>query len=298
MSSFEMIVKVMKKTLFVIICLSLLYGCATQEDAIRLDNRLSMLETQSAGIEKRQKTLAETVEEIQGQLEQFGQVRKEEEQDLRSESASLHVKIDRLKEELRILNGNLEEVRYTVNKNLENVQETNRRLRETVSFHKDRLLQIERYLNLEPVSKAETKSLQPSPSKPPVEKTPEKELTETEIYTTSKQLFDQGEYEDAREGFEKLLKKHPKSPRADNAQFWIGETYYRERWYEKAILEYQQVIEKYPNGNKVAAALLKQGFAFLNLGDKPNARLILKELVKKYPNSNEANVARQKLTEF
>ena len=114
----------------------------------------------------------------------------------------------------------------------------------------------------------------------------------------AKQAFDQGDFETAREGFQELIKQHPKSKNADNAQFWIGEIYYREKWYEKAIIEYQKVIEKHPKGNKVPASLLKQGFAFYNLGDKANARLILTELIKKYPKSNESNIARQKLKGF
>ena len=84
---------------------------------------------------------------------------------------------------------------------------------------------------------------------------------------------------------------------AGNAQFWLGETYYREQWYEKAILEYQKVIENYPDGNKIEASLLKQGLAFFNLGDKANARLILQELIRKHPKSNEAQIARQKVKE-
>ena len=95
-----------------------------------------------------------------------------------------------------------------------------------------------------------------------------------------------------------LIQRFPKSERADNSQFWIGEIYYREKWYEKAILEYQKVIEKYPKGNKVPASLLKQGFAFSNLGDKSNSRLILEELIKKYPNSNEAKIAKDKVKEL
>ena len=91
------------------------------------------------------------------------------------------------------------------------------------------------------------------------------------------------------------MKKFPQSDEADNAQFWIGETYYRENWYEKAILEYQKVIENFPKGNKVPAALLKQGMAFTELGDKENARLIFKELVDRFPRSTEAKIATQKL---
>ena len=115
------------------------------------------------------------------------------------------------------------------------------------------------------------------------------------LYFSAKQSFDQGDLKKAREGFQKFIQKYPQSKNADNAQFWIGETFYRERWYEKAILEYQKVIEKYPKGNKVQSAFLKQGLAFLNLEDKTNARLILTELVKKFPKSNEARIAKQKL---
>jgi tol-pal system protein YbgF len=118
------------------------------------------------------------------------------------------------------------------------------------------------------------------------------------IYKPAKGAFDAGKNEEARRGFAKLIEKFPKSQHADNAQFWIGETYYQEKWFEKAILEYQKVIENYPKGNKVPAALLKQGLAFQKIGDTANARLILKELIKKYPQTSEGSIAKQKLKEF
>ena len=119
--------------------------------------------------------------------------------------------------------------------------------------------------------------------------------SEDEIYRTAKQAFDQGDSDTARKKFQELIERYPKSERADNAQFWIGEIYYREKWFEKSILEYQKVIENYPTGNKVPASLLKQGLAFFNLGDKANSRLILQELIKKHPQSNEAKIAKDKL---
>ena len=94
------------------------------------------------------------------------------------------------------------------------------------------------------------------------------------------------------------MKNDPTSSNADNAQFWIGETYYNEQWFEKAILEYQTVIEQYPKGNKVPAAMLKQGLAFLKLGDQSNARLVLKRLIQYYPKSNEASIATAKLKDI
>ena len=153
-----------------------------------------------------------------------------------------------------------------------------------------RVQYVEQYLNFESVANR-------SPRTEAVATEPKK-LSEKDLYISAKQAFDEGDFESARTGFEKIINEFPKSENTDNAQFWVGEIYYREKWYEKAILEYQKVIEKYPNGNKVPAALLKQGFAFLSLGDKANARLILKELARKYPETNEGKIAIQKLKEI
>lgn len=128
-----------------------------------------------------------------------------------------------------------------------------------------------------------------------VPETPPAEVTEDGLYRYAKVAFDAGDLETARGGFADYLKRFPKSQRADNAQFWIAEIYFREKWFEKAILEYQKVIEGYPKGNKVPAAMLKQGMAFSNLGDRSNARLILRELVAKHPKASEAEIAQKKL---
>ncbi len=115
------------------------------------------------------------------------------------------------------------------------------------------------------------------------------------IYKHAKELLDKEDYDSARFEFEKFINLFPESKNADNARFWIADTYYREKWYEKSILEYQKVIENYSSGNKVAGALLKQGYSFAELGEIANARLILKELIKKYPDSKEAGFATKKL---
>ena len=132
-----------------------------------------------------------------------------------------------------------------------------------------RLAKMEKYLDVQS-SAARSEG---APGGESGSKAPSEDIT---LYAQGKKLFDNEDYSGARNTFETLLKKFPQSDQADNAQFWIGETYYRENWYEKAILEYQKVIENFPKGNKVPAALLKQGMAFTELGDKENARLIFK----------------------
>ncbi|MGB5987136.1 MAG: tol-pal system protein YbgF, partial [Desulfobacterales bacterium] len=123
-------------------------------------------------------------------------------------------------------------------------------------------------------------------------------VSENELYQRAKSAFDQGQHEGALRDFKAFIQSYPKSGNADNAQFWIGEIYYRDQMFEQAILEYQKVIEQYPKGNKAQASMLKQGLAFYRLGDKANARLFLNELIDKYPQSPEASIARQKLNNF
>jgi tol-pal system protein YbgF len=94
------------------------------------------------------------------------------------------------------------------------------------------------------------------------------------------------------------MEKFPKTDLTDNAQFWIGESYYSENNYEKAILEYEKVIKNYPEGDKVPHALLKQGLSFLKLGDKASARLLFQQIMKDYPNTNQARIAKAKLAEI
>lgn len=276
-----------------LVCLMFLAGCVTKNEVTSLDTRLNELEI-------RNEETRESSEALKSDLE----VREEDEQALRHQSASLRAKLGALNEEIRALNGRIEELEHRLNRQKQMATEGIKveegqieTLARSTKTNDERIYQIEQYLNFEP-------SVPKTPAKKPGEKTAAKiipagqaknEINEDEIYRLAKQAFDQGDSDAARKKFQELIEKFPKSERADNAQFWIGEIYYREKWYEKAILEYQKVIENYPKGNKVPASLLKQGLAFLNLGDKTNSRLILEELIKKYPKSNEAKIAKDKV---
>ncbi len=266
----------------------MLLGCAGQQDVLILDNRLSVIEERSAATEQRSR-------QSESRLDEYIK----NGQDLRERAAGQNVLIGQLRGEIRVLRGQLEETEYLLKQKIKAFKGSKGkqkkqldRIEQMISSTKDRILHIEQYLNLE-TTESELKLEKEPYTKSDIPS--KKELSADKIYKSARQAFAQNDFETAREGFGQLLKRYPKSPQADNAQFWLGETYYREKWYEKAILEYQKVIEKYPKGNKVPASLLKQGFAFASLGDKANTRLILTELVKKYPKSNEAKIAKQKL---
>ena len=267
----------------------LMSGCVSQNEVATIDNRLSELEVRNA--ESRKKDVA---------LKNNMQSREGEEQALRRQVAALRQQVVALNEEIRVITGRIEAIEFSMGrqkqKDVENAGNRQARLGQVEASARTndvRIGRIEQYLNFE-TSKPAAPTKKTAAKIVPISKAPQ-ELAEDEIYRQAKQAFDQGNSDAARKKFNELIERYPKSERADNAQFWIGEIYYREKWYEKAILEYQKVIENYPKGNKVPASLLKQGFAFLNLGDKANSRLILQELIKKYPKTNEAKIAKDKL---
>jgi tol-pal system protein YbgF len=287
--------------LWIGVCAVLLSGCVLPEDLVILDNRITSLEQRNTDLEKRTQEAEKKQSEIMYMLQGYNQNQDAKEFSLRNQTAEVNVSLNKLREDLRALSGKVEELDYGLQKKTAGLDEAEarretllQRIQENNLDSQGRLQRVEAYLQLEN-AKGQPPAPRPSaPGSPP----PAKTLSVGDLYESSRQAFDRGDLEGARQGFQQLLSSYPNSSNADNAQFWIGESYYREKWFEKAILEYQKVIEKYPQGNKVPAALLKQGMSFLGLDDKTNARLVLRELVKNHPQSNEAKIAGQKLKEF
>jgi tol-pal system protein YbgF len=231
----------------------------------------------------------ENINKIKTDLQAHWKEWEKKNKEFHATQAELRSLIYELREEVSNLQGQIEKSAHLSELSSQKITANEKMLQSIMK----RLLHMEAYLGTE-----STETLIPSegtPDKPEKDRS-ERKLTGDALYAAAKKLFDTGDYGTAREQFQKFLKENPKSEKADNAQFWIAETYYHERWYEKAILGYQEVIEKYPTGNKVASALLKQGLAFYNIDDKRNAELILKELIRKFPQSKEAEIAEKKLS--
>ena len=273
----------------------MMVGCASQEDVITLNDRISIYKKGSDDNQSRLSQAEQKLTTLQSAQEKLITDTTAENRNLRRQGAELRASIETLKTEIQALRGRLGESEHRLKKQIQGgetpEQETpvaTGRLAEI----ENRLAGIEQYLNLE--VKREKSSATAADAKTPP-KQPKKALSADALYQQAKDAFDRDDYEEALKGFQKFITRYSKSDSADNAQFWIGEIYYREKWYEKAILEYQKVIENYPKGNKVQASLLKQGFAFFKIGDKANGRLILKELIKKYPKSKEAKIAKKSL---
>jgi tol-pal system protein YbgF len=294
----------MKNKLFIIIVFISFFGigCAMRKDVITLDNRIGEMRLRVSTAEDEIRQLRTLAENLRVRADEISRAGDEKEKSLRGQNAGQRAEIEALKENISVLNGRLEEIDHLIKQRIKNIEESSRKIdgrlarlegeSETYGTYKDRIARLEQYLGVD--AKDKTGAYDPEASG----KDDQKEISEDNLYKSALQAYDKGNYTAARERFSELITKHPGSDKIDNCQFWIGETFYQEKWYEKAILEYQKVIEKYPKGNKVKAALLKQGLSFYNMGDRKNATLVLNELIQKYPKTNEAAVAAKKLKGF
>jgi len=116
-----------------------------------------------------------------------------------------------------------------------------------------------------------------------------------EVYQSSYDHFLRGNYTEAISGFRHYLERFPNSELADNATYWIGESYFSQGQFEEAIQAFGLVLSLYPNSERIASSLLREGSARIELGDEARGRRALLAVVERYPQSDEAILARQQL---
>ena len=82
---------------------------------------------------------------------------------------------------------------------------------------------------------------------------------------------------------------------ADDAQFFIGETYFAQNRWMDAVTAYNQVIQTYPTGNAVPDAYYKRGLALERMGQIDGAQESWNAAVKSFPDSDAGRLAKQSL---
>lgn len=285
------------KSLYVLttgIACFLLSGCVEPQRLVVLENRVAAIEMENNRNLSGLQEISETREQQQKLNAALASLQKRFDRgpDITQEAyAEIKYDIQILKEDLQRLEGRIDELNHLFSQQTgdSDIDIQLDRLDQAISKNYEKVLKLEKYMGFEPTVAGESVD-----STPPENQANGKDAVQ-DPYTLAKKMFDGGDYENARIHFENFINKHPDSDNADNARFWIADSYYAQKWYDKAILEYQKVLETYPQSNKLAAARLKQGYAFAELGETANARLILKVLLQKHPDSNEAKYAQEKL---
>jgi tol-pal system protein YbgF len=97
----------------------------------------------------------------------------------------------------------------------------------------------------------------------------------------------QNDYAGAEVAFRQLIESYPKDPLAADAQYWIGESFYRRGQYKAAADAFLSGYKKYKSGDKAPETLLKLGMSLAALGQKDAACSTFGELKTKFPKAPE-----------
>jgi tol-pal system protein YbgF len=119
--------------------------------------------------------------------------------------------------------------------------------------------------------------------------------TEQAVYGQAFDALKAGSYSVAIAGFKDFLGSYPSSPLAENAQYWLGESYYVTHDYEAAAGAFRALLKKWPDSRKAPDALLKLGYTQSAQKQYAAARATLNEVMRKYPGSDPAKLAAERL---
>jgi tol-pal system protein YbgF len=298
--------------------LSFLGGCATKREVVVLDRETNRLSSRVNVQQRERESLQRDIEKLQNDFKALQKETNDLKMSVPGEAkkaqADFLLRLEALQTEVRTLGTGIEEYKELLKKTPKEMD----RLKENIALRTKALEDKEKFLdekdkNLEERIKGIEERLKGLEGKIGQLATKQSEIegslrakeasvepkgvsTRTgDLYKDAYESYQKGDFEGARRKFETFLKQYPNTELSDNAQFWIGETYYAKKDYEKAILEYEKAIAKYPEGDKIPAALLKQALAFLELGDKTNGRNLLRRVIERYPQSDQAEMAKKRL---
>ncbi len=118
---------------------------------------------------------------------------------------------------------------------------------------------------------------------------------EKEAYDRAFQSLKDLKYADAAEYFLTFLAQYPNSEYSDNAQYWLGESYYVTRNYDIALEAFQELLSNHPDSPKIADGLLKVGYTHYELKQWDQARAALIQVQQQYPDTTLARLAGSRL---
>jgi len=125
-----------------------------------------------------------------------------------------------------------------------------------------------------------------------VEGSPEAEKA---AYDQAFQALKELRYADAAEAFQAFRDQYPGSDYADNAQYWLGESYYVTKNFDIALEAFRDLLADFPDSPKAPDALLKIGYTHYELEQWDEARSALTQVQEQYPDSTLSRLAENRL---
>lgn len=112
-----------------------------------------------------------------------------------------------------------------------------------------------------------------------------------DLYQSALDKLKSRDYTGAEQSFTTFITNYPQSPLVDNAEYWLGETYYVEKRFPEALGAFQRVVREHPDSRKVPDALLKAGFTQYEQKRYREARDYLAKVLQNYADSAAAGEA-------
>ncbi|MBS3647785.1 tol-pal system protein YbgF [Pseudaminobacter sp. 19-2017] len=109
-----------------------------------------------------------------------------------------------------------------------------------------------------------------------------------ELYRNSYQFILSGDYSTAETGFRDHIARFPKSDRAADANFWLGEALLGQKKYSAAAETFLAASKQYSKSKKAPDMLLKLGVALTGLNQREVACATFSEVGKRYPNASSS----------
>ncbi len=118
---------------------------------------------------------------------------------------------------------------------------------------------------------------------------------EKQVYLEGYDQLRNGHYSQAIVLFNQVVVDYPDGEYADNAQYWLGETYKVNRNYTASRDAFQKLLSNYPDSPKVPDAMLKLGYLELEQNNIKKGRQYLVDVSMRYPGTTAANLANERL---
>jgi tol-pal system protein YbgF len=137
----------------------------------------------------------------------------------------------------------------------------------------------------------------PAPAVPPAVAPPPVAtgLSPQRLYDTAWADYTAGQWDLAIEGFNTYIRTFPRNDAADNAQYYIGESYYADGKFSEAVDAFNRVIATYPRSDVMPNAYYKRGLVLERMNQPDRARESYEFAVKNFTDSDAGRLAKQRL---
>ena len=120
-------------------------------------------------------------------------------------------------------------------------------------------------------------------------------VLEQQGYQQAFDLLKAAKYDQAVVAFEQFLQLYPEGSYADNARYWIGESYYVTRNFAKALLQFNQLIENHPQSGKRAGTQLKIGYIYYEQGKWAESNQLLSAVIEENLSPTAVRLAQNRI---